>query len=329
MIWSYFNLGKTSEQCHDALFFGSESSCTLKHVKKLYRMFADRSQNERMINYLAKTNPRGQKFIGDNNRWYDGIINAINLQHPTIKVFDMRLRLRELLGGDETSKLPSLSSIGKSLLRCKAKRKRCTFLSNSQDPVQVFDHMERMRCIDVNCIVNWDETSAHSEKFRPTHGRGEGEVILDQWHIGDKTYSAIAALTTMGFLPCTKIFDVACSSSTIQQFLTGLEPFLLSTSVGLFDNASVNTCEQSLQAVDRVFGGKWARNAPYSPRLAPIEKGFSLVWNLVRQRWQEAQVNPIRVLEEAFKFYEVGSPGGPTCSSFFNVYRRNREEAEV
>ena len=82
-----------------------------------------------------------------------------------------------------------------------------------------------------------------------------------------------------------------------------MEPFLLPTSVALLDNTSVNTCEESLQVVDdRVFGGRWARNAPYSPMLAPIERGFSAVWNLVRQRWQEAQTDPIRILEECFKY---------------------------
>ena len=50
--------------------------------------------------------------------------------------------------------------------------------------------------------------------------------------------------------------EVAYESATIQYFLTGLEPFLLSRSLGLFDNATVNTCEESLQSVNRVFDGK-------------------------------------------------------------------------
>ena len=291
-------------------------------------MFANPDRNEEVIKYLANTSSRGNQRLGNSSRWYDELVNEISIKHPTIKLFDLRLRLQELLGGGQF-KLPSISSVGRSLQRCKLKRKRCTFLSYAQDPVEVFDHMDRMKCINVDYIVNWDETSANSEKFRPKYGRGEGEVVVNEWRIGGKTYSAIAALTTLGFLPCTKIFDVACDSSTINQFLIGIEPFLLPTSMGLFDNASVNTCEESLQVVDRVFGGRWARNAPYSPRLAPVERGFSAVWNLVRQQWQEAQMDPIRIVEESFKYYQVGSPGGQTCSSFFNVYRRNRGEPEV
>ena len=116
-----------------------------------------------------------------------------------------------------------------------------------------------MHGVEVDTIVNWDETSASFSKFRPTFGRGEGEIVMNEWRIGDKTYSAIAAITTLGFLPCTKIFDVSCNSSAIQHFLDGRQPFLLTTSVGHFDNASVNTSEESLQAVERVFGGRWTR----------------------------------------------------------------------
>ena len=231
-IWSFYNLGKTSEECHSCLFFGSDKLCTLRHIKYLFRMFANPDRNEEVIKYLANTSSRGNQRLGNSSRWYDELVNDISIKHPTIKLFDLRLRLQELLGGGQF-KLPSISSVGRSLQRCKLKRKRCTFLSYAQDPVEVFDHMDRMKCINVDYIVNWDETSANSEKFRPKYGRGEGEVVVNEWRIGGKTYSAIAALTTLGFLPCTKIFDVACDSSTINQFLIGMEPFLLPTSMGL------------------------------------------------------------------------------------------------
>jgi hypothetical protein len=171
--------------------------------------------------------------------------------------------------------------------------------------------------------------SANSKKFRQVFGRGVGEVVIPEFRIGDKTYSAVAALTSGGFLPCTAIFESACDSASIQSFMNGLRPYVLDNSVCLMDNASVNVCETSLQVVDLVFHGSWVRNAAYSPRLAPIERGFSLVWRLVQQRWEEAQRDPMRVLEECFRFYEVGQPGGSICSGFFNVYRRNRNEPEV
>ena len=145
-----------------------------------------------MVDYLAKRNHPGPKNIDFIGRWYDDLVEAINRKHPTIKIFDLRLKLQELLGNDETITLPSIRSIGRCLKRCKAKRKRCTFLSDAQDTVEVFDHMERMQGVEVDNIVNWDETSASFSKFRPIFGRGEGEIVMNEWRIGDKTYSAIA-----------------------------------------------------------------------------------------------------------------------------------------
>jgi len=329
LIFSHFSSGKTPEECHEFLFLGSNNVCTLKHIKKLYGLFRNPIKVDDKIDYLADTNCRGAKRVSSHEQWYDGLVESINNKHKTVKRAVVRQHLEDLIGDTSLNPLPSVNSVGRSLIRLNAKRKRCTYYSDCQDAVQVFDFMDRMKAIDTDYIVNIDETSAKSSKFRPIYGRGVGEVIVKEWHIGNKTYSAIAAMTTLGFLPCTKVYEVACESATIQHFLTGLELYLLPTSLGLLDNASVNTCEESLQAVNRVFDGRWARNAPYSPRLAPIERGFSLVWNLVRERWEEAQQDPIRVLLECFKYYEVGSPGGSTCSAFFNVYRRNRGETTV
>jgi len=207
---------------------------------------------------------------------------------PFITVSLTRIEVQSLIVGTGFD-TPSNSAIGRSILRAKGLSKRCKYLSSAQDPLQVWEHMERMKAVETKDIVNWDETSCSAHKFYPIHGRGAGEVIIHNWRISNKTYSAIAAMSELGFLKATKIYDVACDSGTISHFLEGLQPFLLPTSIGLFDNASVNTSEASLQVVDRVFNGRWARVAPNSPRLSPIERGFSLVWALVRSRWEEAK----------------------------------------
>jgi hypothetical protein len=314
MIFSYCNSGKTARECHDGLFLGSEQLCKLKNIQKIYRLFNDETKEKDMVQYLANSKSRGPQLKDNNEQWYDDLVGTLNTNYPTVTTIVLRQHLEAAIGGSSTDQcVPSTSSIERSLKRTELKRKRCTFLSNAQNPVEVYDHMARMANVDVDDIINIDETSANSKKFRPTHGRGIGEVVIPEFRIGEKMYSAIAALTTAGFLPCTKIYDSACDSVSIQSYLNGLEPFVLQDSVCLLDNASVNVCEDSLQVVDRVFNGRWARNAAYSPRLAPIERGFSLVWRLVQQRWEEAQRDPIRVLEECFRYYEVGQPGGIAC----------------
>jgi len=304
---------------------------TQKYSKNLQIIFNDGTKEKVMVQYLANSKSRDPQFKDNNEQWYDVLVGTMNTNYPTVTTIVLRQHLEAAIGGSSTDQcVPSTSSIERSLKRTELKRKRCTFLSNAQNPVEVYDHMAKMANVDVDDIINIDETSANSKKFRPTHGRGiGGEVVIPEFRIGEKMYSAIAALTTAGFLPCTKIYDSACDSVSIQSYLNGLEPFVLQDSVCLLDNASVNVCEDSLQVVDRVFNGRWARNAAYSPRLAPIERGFSLVWRLVQQRWEEAQRDPIRVLEECFRYYEVGQPGGIACSGFFNVYRRNRNEPEL
>jgi hypothetical protein len=233
MIWSYYNLGKTSAECHQNIFFGSEKSCTLKHLKKLYRLFDNSSKEKEKFEYLSSNNSRGVKpGSSSGEQWFDTLVSSIHMNNPTGKVFDLRLELGDLLGDNSTFKLPSMSSVGRALMRCKAKRKRCTYLSDAQDTVHFYDHMERMRDIEVDDIVNFDETSANSAKFRPNYGRGEGDVVINEWRIGAKTYSAIASMTTLGFLPCTKIYDIACDSCTIIDFLSGLEPFFSAQQIG-------------------------------------------------------------------------------------------------
>jgi hypothetical protein len=55
----------------------------------------------------------------------------------------------------------------------------------------------------------------------------EKEMLLS---LSIKTYSAIAAMTTAGFLDCITICDTACTSDSIQAFLDGLRPFVSTTS---------------------------------------------------------------------------------------------------
>ena len=176
----------------------------MKHIKGLFRLFRNPLKVEDNIDYLADTNSRGAKRVGSHEQWYDGLVESIHKKHKTAKRAVVRQLLGDLIGDISINPLPSLHTVGRSLKRLNAKRKRCTYYSDCQDAVQVFDFMEFMRDIDPDYLVNIDETSAKSSKFRPIYGRGVGEVIVKEWHIGNKTYSAIAAMTTLGFLHVQK-----------------------------------------------------------------------------------------------------------------------------
>ena len=131
----------------------------------------------------------------------------------------------------------------------------------------------------------------------------------------------MAALTSVGFTNSTMIIEGKFIHVEVELFLNNLEPHLTEHSVALFDNASIRTMEETLYVIDRIFGWRWARNVEYYPPLAPVERGFSAVWSLVRARWIEAMDRPLTVLREAFTFYSVGQP--KIVGIFLNVYFQN------
>ena len=48
-----------------------------------------------------------------------------------------------------------------------------------------------MESVEVDYIINIDETSANSKKLRPIYGLGVGEVVVTpEFRIVDKTYSS-------------------------------------------------------------------------------------------------------------------------------------------
>ena len=83
----------------------------------------------------------------NNGQWYDEIMDTLSSNNPTAPTIILRQHLEAAIGDSE--RVPSVSCINKCLQRIEFKRKRCTFLSNAQDPVEVFDHMERMSTVEV------------------------------------------------------------------------------------------------------------------------------------------------------------------------------------
>ena len=109
----------------------------------------------------------------------------------------------------------------------------------------------------------------------------------------------------------------------MENFIEELRNHLPLYSVALFDNASHQVMESTLQLIDDVFNSRWSRLPEYCPHLAPVEKGFSLVWGYVRRRSILANLRPREILNDAFNYYSVGGPGAAVCRQLFNIYYRN------
>ena len=57
---------------------------------------------------------------------------------------------------------------------------------------------------------------------------------------------------------------------------------------------------------------------------SPIEKGFSYVCGLVRQKWAlEQTIGAKRTLEASFEYYSYRGPGGSQAKSNFKILENN------
>ena len=72
-------------------------------------------------------------------------------------------------------------------------------LQYSKFSIQFFNGMEGTKCIDVDNILNWDDSDRLIQKNYYQLMVEAMERYLDEWQIRDKTYSVIAALASMGF----------------------------------------------------------------------------------------------------------------------------------
>ena len=64
-------------------------------------------------------------------------------------------------------------------------------------------------------------------------------------------------------------------------------------------------------------------SAPYSPDLKPVERLFAVVKNLLRDREDEAVVNPMSVISECFEMFRPGGPKSHIAANHFRLYRDN------
>ena len=293
----------------------------LKHLRKLEIMFRDPNRTAETASYLGSGRKRGNQGSQVGTTEMDIYMQRILQKFPHATLDFYRVQMAEIRGYAEREY--SYYSMRASIWRCKATRKRTSFYSGLQDTVRIIAHMDAMRATHPDKIVCIDETSCSSEKRRPITGRGQGEVIIHEWNIDNVYYSAMAAMTTRGFMNWNVKAGVF-THEDVETFIESLSYLITDGDCCLFDNASIHVVDSTLTVIDRIFNHNWKRNVEYCPHLNPIEKGFSMIWNYVRSHWLDAQRNPVIVLNNAFRYYSIGGPCGKNCEGLFNVYARYR-----
>ena len=62
------------------------------------------------------------------------------------------------------------------------------------------------------------------------------------------------------------------------------------------------------------------------PRLAPIERLFSLIKQYIRERETQGELDPIGLIDEAFQYYSIGQPGAVAVIGFVDWYMENHRQ---
>ena len=93
----------------------------------------------------------------------------------------------------------------------------------------------------------------------------------------------------------------------------------------MLDNARTHKTVSSIQSLNRAFVGLWLFSSPYSPFFKPVENGFKLVKEWLRDHEDEALANPIEMINRAFFLFSSRGPNGRVCRNFWNIYLENNE----
>ena len=222
--------------------------------------------------------------------------------------------------------MPSLSTVYRAVKRGNT-RKMISWHNINEDPVQQLAYMTDVAHIHEDMLVDIDGMVQTQADFSQRYGwspRGE-ECRRTQITIGGRTFAIHAAYTTLGFLPCWKIFEDTVSDVNVGQFVEGLREFLSDDSFGILDNAANQRTDAVRAIINNTFNGRYRYCSPYSPALKPIEHGFSMVKKYIR-RFDHMPYNiqnPAELINEAFQYYAVGSAGGLLARHHFDLYQRN------
>ena len=165
---------------------------SLRHLKLLETMFRDPNKASETACYLGANKKRGNQGILDGNIEIDIYMERILKKFPIATLDFYRLQLADMRG--HTVIEYSNDRVRASIWRCKANRKRISFFSGLQDSARIETHMNEMRPTHVDNIIALDETAGSYEKRRPKYGRGEGLVVVHEWNINGRYFSAMAAL---------------------------------------------------------------------------------------------------------------------------------------
>ena len=175
-------------------------------------------------------------------------------------------------------------------------------------------------------MIDIDETKQDQQSRELKFGFApEGEVcIKDQIIINNTAYSTIAAVTPMGFM-AWRIFEGNIDHIEFISFLIeDISPHILPHHHVVLDNATIHHAQETRIALEEIFVGNYCYSARYSPHLKPIEPCFALVKEWIRNHEDEATLDPVGTINEAFAMlFAIGGERANSVRGHWNGYFAN------
>jgi hypothetical protein len=221
----------------------------------------------------------------------------------------------------------SYSTVRRTLIRAGLSRKGLHVMNNLVDHGRRYEYFQDLSHVHPHRLVDLDGMAASRKQFEEKYGWspiGE-DAILMQLALDGRMYSVVSAYTPFGFL-CWEIFvDEAMDAAMFQNFLRErLQPLLRDNDFGILDNASVHKTDESLQALEDVFQGRFRFSVEYCFIDKPIERGYSNIKNFIRGSIRNGD-DIIAKINEAFELYSVNGLRGRHAYHHFDRYIENHE----
>jgi len=197
----------------------------------------------------------------------------------------------------------------------------------------MIQHLKDMEHIEASNSVAIDGMTESADDFHRRYGwcpKGK-ELTAQQLFIGGAKYAVHAAMTEQGFINWVVLgANEDVTEDHVETFFSHgfcnmpLDPY------AILDNASNQRSNKVRLALSALFYGKYKYLSAYSPELNPIERGFKLVKEWIRDHETEWTDSPTNLIHAAFHHYNAeNGPGKDAIFKLFDVYRDNYNNANL
>ena len=322
-------LEASPEQVHNLLFYDDHSIVTISHLQKLLRFFKT-GDPILIAGYLNCDAPR--KGAAGRPRSMQPsdcqVLRGIIERRRNCRLKTITSKFSDLFD-DEYRSVPCQCTLHGTLKRLGISRKKLTRRHINQDPIKQLEFLDRVSYLSADRIIDMDGIHFNPKDNLERFGWADvgKEALILQIVLFNVTYAVHAAMGEDGFI-AWDIFDCNVGTEHIIHFIRHhLAPVFPKNAFLILDNARNQNNPLVHAAMEELIDGNYEFASAYSPQLKPIERGFSMIRNWIRENELHAnQYDPTALINQAFHLYSVGGERGYKCFELFDFYRENHQQ---